>query len=130
MSEEQNQVEVPVNQTAPILEHTHIDLLSDMRSRAQMMASLAKRIFLTRDIAQFSLAFCSMRRGYDLSLTLGSQIVKPPNCRGLVFNFQFVKTFRASLEAVVVLADGDCRRVVRSGQLRHTARSRNGWGGT
>ena len=113
-----------------MLEDTLIDLLSYMPSRAQVAASLAKRIFLTRDIAQFSLAFCSMRRGYDLSLTLGSQIVKPPNCRGLVFNFQFVKTFRASLEAVVVLADGDCRRVVRSGQLRHTARSRNGWGGT
>ena len=111
MSEEQNQVEVPVNQTAPILEHTHIDLLSDMRSRAQMMASLAKRISLTRDIALLSLALYSMRRGYDIFFTLGSQILKLSKSRDLIFNFEFGKTLRASSEVVVVLADRDCPAV-------------------
>ena len=75
VSEEQEQVGVPVNQAAPILEHTLIDLLSDMRSRAQVAASLAERISLTRDVALFSLAFYSMRRGYGLSFTLLSQIL-------------------------------------------------------
>ena len=52
-----------------------------------------------------------MRRGYDLSFTLGSQILKLPNSRGLIFNFQFGKTLRASIEAVVALADRDCPAV-------------------
>ena len=43
MSEEQKQVGVPVNQAAPMLAHTLIDLLSDMRSRAQVAASMAER---------------------------------------------------------------------------------------
>ena len=72
---------------------------------------MAERISLTRDIALFSLTFYSMRRGYDLSFTLGSQILKLPNSRGLIFNFQFGKTLRASNEAVVVLADRDCSAV-------------------
>ena len=57
MSEEQKQVGVPVNQAVPMLEHTLVDLLSDMRSPAHVAASLAKRISLTRDIALFSMAF-------------------------------------------------------------------------
>ena len=46
-----------------------------------------------------------MRRGYDLSFTLGFQILRLPESRGVVFNFQFGKTLRASSEAIVVLAD-------------------------
>ena len=72
------------------------------RLRAQVAASLAERISLTRDTALFSSALCSMRRGYDLSFTLGSQIPKLPKSRGVIFNFQFGKTLRASSEAVVV----------------------------
>ena len=72
-----------------------------------MAASLAERISPTRDIALFSLAFYSLRRGDDLSFTLGSQILKLPNSRGLIFNFQFSKTLRASSETVFVLADRD-----------------------
>ena len=90
-----------------MLEHLLINLLGDMRSRAQVAASLAERISLTRDIALFSLAFYSMRRGYDLFLKLGSNIPKRPIFRDLIFNFQFGKTLRASSEAVVVLADRD-----------------------
>ena len=62
-----------------MLEHTLIDQLRDMCSRAQVAASLAERISLTRDIALFALAFYSMRRGDDHSFTLGSQILKLPS---------------------------------------------------
>ena len=129
VSEEQTQVGVPVNQAAPTLEHTLIDLLSDMRSRAQVAASLAERVSLTRDIALFSLAFYSMRRGYDLSFALGSQIMKLPNSRGLIFNLQFGKTLRASSEAVVVLADRDCSAVCafRAVTAYISAAQRMGW---
>ena len=89
VSEEQKQVGVPVNQAPLMLEHTLIDLLSDMRSRALVAASLAERISLTRDIALFLLAFYSMHRGYDLFFILRSQILELPKSRGLIFNFQF-----------------------------------------
>ena len=59
LSEEQKQVGVQVNQAAPMLEHALIDLLGDMRSRAQMASSLAERISLTRDIALYPLPFYS-----------------------------------------------------------------------
>ena len=47
VSEEQKQVGMQVNQASPMLGHTLIDLLSDMRSRAQMASSLAEHISLT-----------------------------------------------------------------------------------
>ena len=58
-----------------MLEHTLINLLSDMRLRAQVASSLAERILLTRDIALYSLAFravtacisAAQRIGWDLS---------------------------------------------------------------
>ena len=126
---EQKQVGVPVDQAAPMLEHTLIDMLSDMRSRAHVAASLAERIALTRDIALFSLALYSMGRGYDLSFTLGSNILKLPSSRGLIFNFQFGKTLRASSEAAAVLADRDCPVICpfRAVTAYVSAAQRMGW---
>ena len=37
---------------------------------------------------------------YDLPFSLGSQILKIPDSKGLVFNFHFGTTLRASSEAV------------------------------
>ena len=108
VSKEQKQVGVQVNQAAPLLEHTLIDLLSDIRSGAQVVSFLAERVSLTRDVTVYSLALYSMRRGFDLSFTMGSHILKLPVSKGLIFNFQFGKTLRVSSDAVVVLADWDC----------------------
>ena len=44
VSGDQKQIGVQVNQAAPMWEHTLIDLLSEMRSRAQVAASVAERI--------------------------------------------------------------------------------------
>ena len=120
---------MPVNQAAPMLEHTLIDLLSDMRSRVKVTASLTERISLTRDIALFLLAFYSMHRGYDLFFILRSQILELPKSRGLIFNFQFGKTLRASSEAVVLLADRDCPAVFafRAVTAYVSAAQRMGW---
>ena len=47
-----------------------------------------------------------MRRGFDLSFTFASQLLRLPNGKEFIFNFLFGKTLRAgSREAVVVLAD-------------------------
>ena len=56
-SEEQKLVGVPVNQAAPMLDHTLMDLLRDTSSGAQVPSSLAERISLTRDIALYAGVF-------------------------------------------------------------------------
>lgn len=53
----------------------------------------------------YSAAIASMRRGHGLSFTKGSQALRLPESRGLIFTFQFGKTSRKSSEAVVVLAE-------------------------
>ena len=68
-----------------------MDLLSDMRSRAQVASSLAERISLTRDIALYALLwpFSRCAGDDDLSFTLGSQIPRLPESRGLIFNTRY-----------------------------------------
>ena len=53
-----------------------MDLLTDVRSRAQVGSLLAWHISLTRNIALRALAFFSMRGGYDLSFPPESQILR------------------------------------------------------
>lgn len=105
---EQRQVGVSVNQAPPLLEDTLSPLLQNMRLRAQAADSVRERIVLTRDVAIFSLAMYSMRRGADLCFTMGSQVLRLPESKGFIFNFLFGKTLRASsAQAVVVLAAAD-----------------------
>ena len=68
-------------------------------------------------------------RTFDLSFTLGSQILKLPKSRGLTFNLQFGKMLRASNEAVVVLAYRDCPAVCafRAVAAYISAAQRMGW---
>ncbi len=61
-------------------------------------------IAIVRDVALFAWAGYTMRRGFDISDTRGLQVVKLPDAKGLIVNFQFGKTFRDSKEAGVVLA--------------------------
>ena len=88
-----------------MLDHTLVDLLSDMRLRAQVASSLAKRILLTRDIALYSLVFYLMSRGCNFSFTMGSHILRLPAYKRLMFNYRFGKTLRTSM---VVLTGRDC----------------------
>ena len=127
--EEQKRVGVAVNQAEAMLPHVLIDLLRDMRSRAQTAPSLAERIELTRDVALFSLAFASMRRGHDLSFTMGSQVLRLPAGQGLIFNFQFGKTLRDSVDAVVVRPDVACPSICAVSNVTAyiSAAERIGW---
>ena len=63
-------------QAAPMLSYTLAQLLQSMRVRAQLAESLSQRIAITRDIALYPLTFYTMRGGFDLSLTLGSQVLR------------------------------------------------------
>ena len=71
VTEEQKRVGVPVKQAAPMLVPTLAQLFQDMRVRAQLTASVSDRIAIARDIALYSAAFHSMRRGLDLSFHVG-----------------------------------------------------------
>ena len=59
--------------------------------RAQLAESLSQRIAITCDIAIFSLAFYSIRRGFDLSFSVASRVLLLPESAGLVSNFVFGK---------------------------------------
>ena len=72
------------------------------------MASVSDRIAITRDTALYSLALHSMRREFDLSFSLRSQLLRLPKSAGLIFIFHYGKTIWESVEAVVVLADTEC----------------------
>ena len=113
-----------------MLPHVLIDLLQDMRSQAQAAPSLAVRIELTRDIALFSLAFASMRRGHDLSVTMGSQVLRLPAGEGLIFNFQFGKTLRVSVDAIEWARASLVLPFVRCATLRHTSARQRELAGT
>lgn len=76
-----------------------------MRPRAQLSLSVRERISNTRGIALFSLAFYTVCSGFDLSFTLGSQVLSLPDSEMFSRNFHFGKVMFASTELVVVLAD-------------------------
>lgn len=104
-TETQRQAGVSQNQAPPLLSHVLLPLLENMHARCTVAATVTEGMEIMRDVALFALAFYSCRRGFDISNTLGSQVVRLPDDKGLIINFQFGKTLRDSKEAVVVLAD-------------------------
>ncbi|CAM9535322.1 unnamed protein product [Laminaria digitata] len=96
---------------ARMLSHQLRELVRDMRRRVLTYPTVAERIAATRDIALFCVAFAAMKRGLDLARTLGAQLLRLPDHKGLIFNFQFGKPLRASSEAVVVRQNEDCPEI-------------------
>ena len=104
-AEAQQQAGVQVNQAPPLLAPTLASLLSHMRNKARLATSAQESMEIARDVALYSLLFHTMRRGFDISFTLGSQLLRLPDGAGWIVNFQFGKTLRSSKDARVVLAD-------------------------
>ena len=75
----------------PMLTHALAQLLQDIRVRAQLVASVSDRVAITRDLALYSVAFHSKRRGFDLSFNLGSQLLQLPESAWLIFFFILVR---------------------------------------
>ena len=65
-----------------------------MRSRLQLTSSATERVELARDVAFFTVAFSTTKRGDELVSTLIQRIMRLPNKSGLLFNFQWGKTLR------------------------------------
>lgn len=88
VTETQLQPGVSVNQAVPLLSHTLVTLLESMRVRAAMAGGATEGITTTRDVALSALAFASLRRGFDISNTLGSQVLRLPDFTGIIINFR------------------------------------------
>lgn len=82
VSEEQKRNGTPVSQAEPLLAHTLEELLEHMHMCARLSQSVKERISITRAIAFYSLAFATMRREFDLSCTLSSQVCNHRAPRG------------------------------------------------
>ena len=78
------------------------ELVRDMRRRAQTLPTAAERIAMIREVVIFCVAFHTMKRGFELSVAVASQMLQMSGGEGLIFNFLFGKTLRNSSDAVVV----------------------------
>ena len=108
--EEQKKAEVEVSQ-APILLHSHLAaIITHMALRIRCTHDPYDRIFLARDIALFTLAFSTTKRGDGLSRTLIQRILRLPNECGFLFNVQWGKTARDVADHLVTVED-DTKRV-------------------
>ena len=66
---------------------------------------------MIRDAAIFCAAFHTMKRGFELSVAVASQVLQMAGGEGFIFNLLFGKTLRSSSQAVVVRHNLDCREL-------------------
>ena len=59
---------------------------------------------LARDLALFTVAFKTTKRGDELSRTLIQGILRLPNLNGFLFNFQWSKTMRDGADRLISVA--------------------------
>ena len=92
--EEQKKAGVEVSQ-APAMLHSHLTaIIAQMTLRIRCTQDPYDRIVFARDIALFTVAFSTLKRGDELSRTLIQRILRIPNECGFLFNFQWGKTMR------------------------------------
>ena len=92
--EEQKKAGVEVSQ-APAMLHSHLAaIIAHMTLRVRCTQGPYDRIVLARDIALFTVAFSTLKRGDGLGRTLIQRILRLPNECGFLFNFQWGKTMR------------------------------------
>ena len=92
--EEQKKAGVAVKQAPAVLpSHLHT-IVSPLRARLQCTSDPYTRVVLARDLALFTVAFKTTKRGDELSRTLIERILRLPNHSGFLFNFQWGKTMR------------------------------------
>ena len=90
--EEQKKAGVEVAQ-APAMLHSHLAaIIAHMTLRLRCTQDPYDRAVLARDIALFTVAFSTLKRGDGLSRTLIQRILRLPNECGFLFNLQWGKT--------------------------------------
>lgn len=80
---------------APVLLRSHLrSIVGPLTARLQWILDPTERVILARNIALFTVAFSTTKRGDELTRTLIQRILRLPNKAGFVFNFQWGKTMR------------------------------------
>ena len=107
--EAQKKAGVAVKQAPAVLpSHLHT-IVSPLRSRLQCTSDPYTRVVLARDLALFTVAFETTKRGDELSRTLIQRIFRLPNLSGFLFNFQWGKTMRDGADHLISVAyNHDC----------------------
>ena len=100
---EQKQAGVLVKQAPTILRSHLAQILLPMRTQLQITTSGVDRITLARDIAFFTVAFSTMKRGAELTATLIQRILRLPNKSGLMSNFQYGKIQRDGADHILTV---------------------------
>ena len=100
---EQKQAGVLVKQVLTILRSHLAQILLPMRTQLQLTTSDVGRVTLARDIAFFTVAFSTTKRGAELTATLIQRILRLPNKSGLMFNFQYGKTQRDGADHILTV---------------------------
>ena len=102
--EEQKKAGVAVKQApAVLLSHLHT-IVSPLRARLQCTSDPYTRVVLARDLALFTVAFETTKRGDELSRTLIQRILRLPNLSGFLFDFQWGKTMRDRADHLISVA--------------------------
>ena len=100
---EQKRAGVRVKQ-APALLHSHLaSIVAPLRARLQGTVDLAERLTLARNIALFTVAFSTTKRGDELTRTLIQRILRLPNHCGFLLNFQWGKTMRDGADHLLTI---------------------------
>ena len=102
--EEQKKAGVAVNQAPAVFPgHLHA-IVSPLRARLQCTFDSNTRVVLAQDLALFTVAFETTKRGDELSRTLIQRILRLPNLNGFLFNFRWGKTMRDGADHLISFA--------------------------
>ena len=82
---EQRRVGVEVKQTPLLVAVQLRGLVRDMRRRARALPTAAKPTEMIRDVAIFCVAFHRMKRGFELSVAVASQVLQMARGEGFIF---------------------------------------------
>ena len=107
--EGQNKAGITVKQAHTLLSSHLRALVVPMRARLCCTEDPYTLALLARDVALFSVAFCTTKRGDELSRTLIQRILHLPNKYGLLFTIQWGKTLLSGADLLLtVLYDQQC----------------------
>ena len=105
---EQKQAGVLAKQAPTILRSHLAQIMLPIRTQLQITTSDIDRVTLAQDIAFFTVAFSTTKRGAELTAALIQRILILPNKSGLMFNFPYGKTQRdGAVHILTVPYDGD-----------------------
>lgn len=102
-TEQQKRAGVLVKQAPALLSSHLVRIVELMQMRLRSTFCSYERVVLARDIAFFTVAFSTTKRGAELTNTLVQRVLRLPNRSGLMFNFQWGKTQRDGADHILTV---------------------------